>query len=100
METAAAYAGISKDTLYEWLRKGARDEGEEFRQFSDAVKKALADSEVQGIARLRNHGKDTWQADAWFLERRFKCRWGKSIQVNNDLENMSNEELLLILEEG
>jgi len=54
METAAAYAGINKDTLYHWLRRGAKEkervaknkrtkvrkEEQPFVEFSDAVKKA------------------------------------------------------------
>jgi transposase len=99
METAAAYGGISKDTLYAWMRHGARGEGAEYVKFSDAIKKALAESEVQGIAQIRAHGKESWQAVAWYLERRFKERWGRSIKIDNDLKDKSTEELLALLED-
>ena len=99
METAAAYGGISKDTLYAWMRLGARGEGEEYVKFSDAIKRALAESEVQGIAQIRAHGKESWQAVAWYLERRFKERWGRSIKIDNDLKDKSTEELLALLED-
>jgi transposase len=57
IETAAAFAGINKDTLYDWMKRGARSarshspkpEDEPYRQFSDAIEKALADSEVHDV---------------------------------------------------
>lgn len=58
IETAAAYAGISKDSLYKWLKKGAKSrnspnplsEDELYRSFSYAMEKALADSEAHDVA--------------------------------------------------
>jgi hypothetical protein len=89
IETAAALAGINKDTLYDWLKRGAReatriDAGHEpdageapYVQFSDAVKKALAESESADLRRIERAGADQWQAAAWRLERRFPDRWGR-----------------------
>jgi transposase-like protein len=66
IETAAATAGISKNTLYDWIRKGTRlkakeqlTEGEEkYVAFSDAVKKAMADSEMRDVCSHRSCGPD------------------------------------------
>lgn len=100
METAAALAGISKDTLYAWLRTGARQKSGQLRDFSDAVKKALGEAEATDLALIQKAAKDgAWQAAAWRLERRFRDKWGKSIAVE-DLKNKSTEELLALLEEA
>lgn len=64
MEAAAAYAGISKDTLYRWLRRGARElqrlsKNNRFKlkssellyvSLSEAIQKATADSEVRDVS--------------------------------------------------
>ena len=50
METAAAAAGISKDTLYRWLKKGKKDQ--EFsleKRLSDAILKSLAEAEIRDL---------------------------------------------------
>ncbi len=42
IETAAAVAGISKETFYAWMHKGeAEDAPEEFSAFSDAIKRPM-----------------------------------------------------------
>jgi transposase len=77
METAAAQAGIAKQTLFVWLRRGARGEGEIFENFAKAVHKASADAEVAMLARIEAAGEKWWQADAWRLERRFPHKWAQ-----------------------
>ena len=61
METAAAAAGITKETLYEWLRVGAKAHQKDGRlsrheqacaDFSDAIAQALAQSEATDVTRL------------------------------------------------
>jgi len=77
METAAAYAGISKQTLYNWMRKGARAEKGKHRAFLDAVEKALAEAEIEDVLTIGAAAKEVWQAAAWRLERKFPDRWGR-----------------------
>ena len=78
IETAAAFAGINKDTFYRWLKKGSLEKEGPFRDFSDAVEKAMAESEVRDIDLIdRAAAKGTWQASAWRLERKFPKRWGR-----------------------
>lgn len=91
IETASAYAGISKSTLYDWLRRGEREKqrAEEnprykirkseqpFVDFSDAVEKALAEAEVRDVAIIGKASEEQWQAAAWRLERKFPDRWGR-----------------------
>lgn len=78
METAAAYAGVNKDTFYEWLKKGARSKtNNKFRRFSDAIEKALADAEVRDVLLIGKAAEKEWTAAAWRLERKFPRKWGR-----------------------
>lgn len=78
---AAAYAGISEDTLYNWI---ARGEGrakspprEEFTRFSEAVKRAESEAEKRYTEIIYRAADETWQAAAWWLERRYPKEWGR-----------------------
>lgn len=89
IETAAAYAGLSKQTLYDWMKRGRREaeariEGkpaqrreEKYVRFLDAIEKALADSEIRDVAIVAKAATENWQAAAWKLERRNPGRWGR-----------------------
>lgn len=72
-ETAAAYAGITATTLYDWLKHKA--------EFSEAVKKAEADAEVAAVTIIRTAMPKNWQAAAWYLERKWPDRWGRKDRV-------------------
>jgi transposase len=76
LETAAAFAGISKKTLYQWLQRGARTRTWTiYRAFSEALAEALAVAEVADVANVARAAKDgQWQASAWRLERKFPDR--------------------------
>ena len=91
IETAAAYAGIDKSTLYDWLKRGEREKQrvaqnprykirkseEPYVEFSNAVEKALAEAEVRDVAIIAKAAEEQWQAAAWRLERKFPDRWGR-----------------------
>lgn len=97
IETAAAAAGINKDTLYDWLKKGAAQKSGVLRDFSDAITKALAEAEASDLATIGKAAKDGhWQAAAWRLERRNFTRWGKRQKIDLgkfDPKGLSDEEL-------
>jgi transposase-like protein len=77
METAAAYVGISKVTLYKWMRDGARAKSGKKKNFVNAVEKALAVAEMDAVATIKVASGKTWQAAAWHLERSHPDRWGR-----------------------
>ena len=107
VETAAAFAGISKDTFYNWLKRGARANRGRYKEFSDAIGKAIAEAEVRMsmvVVKAANGydviekrtviGQDKEgkpvntvtessrhefnpQAAEWWLERRFPNHWGR-----------------------
>jgi hypothetical protein len=74
-ETAAAYAGISAKTFYEWLNRGESEEPKEeaFRNFREAVEKAKADADVRDVLLIDQAAQSgSWQAAAWKLDRKQK----------------------------
>jgi hypothetical protein len=91
IETASALAGISKTTLYAWLKRGARyeqakDDGKEpdkdderFYEFYQKVNQAMAFSEANDVQNLDNMSKNNWVISAWRLERRFPERWSRRV---------------------
>lgn len=114
IETAAAYAGISKSTLYDWLKRGEREKQRVAKNpryrirksekiyvdFSDAVEKALAEAEMRDVLLIGKAAEEQWQAAAWRLERKFPERWGRrviehsgDININNPLKGLTTEEL-------
>ena len=90
IETASAYAGINKSTLYDWLKRGEREKQrvaqnhrykirkseKPYVEFSNAVEKALAEAEVRDVAIIGKASEEQWQAAAWRLERKFPDRCG------------------------
>ena len=87
IETAAAFGGISKETLFTWLRRGrrSRQKNNIYKQFSDAVEKALADAEIRDVANIEIASKDDWHASAWRLERKYPEKWGRRrVEVTGD----------------
>ncbi|MGH8544065.1 MAG: hypothetical protein ACREX3_10650 [Gammaproteobacteria bacterium] len=84
---AAAFGGIGRSTLYDWLGRGARAEVDQevpmpeeeipFVEFFLAVQKALAEWELQQLEAIAEAGKKDWRASAWLLERRFPDQYGR-----------------------
>ena len=79
LETAAAIGGVTYTTLNNWMKKGESTSSGAYVEFLEAVKKAEA--EALRVSRISKAGKEgNWQADAWYLERRYPDRWGKRVQ--------------------
>lgn len=83
VETAAALCGISKDTFYRWLRAAEGEDASDLPQkLSDAVKRAMAESELRDLAVIDKAAQQgAWQAAAWRLERKHADRWGRQATV-------------------
>lgn len=82
VETAAAAAGVSKVTVYDWLRRGAREKSGPFHDFAIAADQAQAEAEALDLARLEKLAlKGDFRAISWRLERRNARRWGPQVQV-------------------
>lgn len=71
-------AGISRSTLFQWMRDGDREKTPELKQFSDAIKRGKALGEAMFVMAIDRAGKNgCWQADAWLLERMYPERYGR-----------------------
>jgi hypothetical protein len=83
---AAAFAGIHRDTLYDWLQNPT---------FSDALEKAEAEAKVRAVSHIiRAAQGGTWQAAAWWLERRYPKEFGRREQVDVQLDVQKMAERL------
>lgn len=80
LDTAAAYGGISKVTLHGWLKRGRRQKTGKYRDFVDAMEKALARAEVQLVLGVARWAQKDWRPAAWMLERKFPTRWGRRVE--------------------
>ncbi len=58
------FAGISYETFTVWMGDKKKPE------FSEAIKKAEMACKQRNIARIQNASKKSWQAAAWWLERK------------------------------
>lgn len=71
-QLACDYAGISRETFYEWL--SAKPD------FSDTVKAAEGSAAVDWLTVIDEAAKGgAWQAAAWKLERRYPQDYGRKV---------------------
>lgn len=84
MDTAAACCDVSRETFFKWMRRGNRQKHGPYRRFVDAVKKAEGLAEARALVRVRKAGERWWQAEAWYLERKFPNRWGRWERGSNE----------------
>jgi hypothetical protein len=75
-EVAAVAHGVGRSTFYNWLKWGRRREPG-FIEFRDAIQKARAEAEHHYVGIIREAAVKSWQAAAWWLERRSPKRWGR-----------------------
>lgn len=73
-EDAATMVGISKETFYQWLNHKP--------DFADAIKKAEAECKQRNISIIQKAAITTWQAAAWWLERKHNTEFGIRNQVD------------------
>lgn len=121
IETAAASAGISKVTLYAWLRKGATAKNGPYLRFAQDVERALATDELRGVTTIERIAMATAQrtvqcpscktefataipvaptnvqlaALTWKMERKFPDRYGSRMRVDTDLRVQGELETTL-----
>jgi len=93
VEHAATYAGVSRATLYNWLKKGdaarqKRDNDEElsenehrYARFSEEVDSARAAAIVRNVGIIQQAAQTNWQAAGWFLERTAPQHFGRQIRT-------------------
>ncbi len=105
IETAANFAGINKVTIYDWLKKGAKQGKGKYKDFSNAVGEALAFSEMRDLDRINKAAeKGDWKPAAWKLERRNPKKWGRVEYVEEvkveKTERLSDEDEEILKQHG
>jgi hypothetical protein len=81
--TACEVAGIAASTGREWRARGedrhsAREGDEDFALFAAAVQKAEEEAAARNVALIQKAAAEgTWQAAAWWLERKFPAEWAR-----------------------
>lgn len=86
LEAAAAHAGVPKRTLFNWLAAGRKEGAKKiYRDLADQVEAANATFEVTALARITKAGEDSWQADAWRLERKFPDKYARRTKVESNV---------------
>lgn len=96
-ETAAAACGISRDSYYAWLRKGANETSGPHFDFNEAVTNSMARGEVRLLETVRNASHKEWQAAAWMLERRHPKKWGKKKQIELIADELKNAGVTIVM---
>lgn len=93
VEHAASYAGISRGTLYNWLKKGdearaKRENGAEldevegrYARFSEDVDNARATAVVRNVSIIQQAAQTNWQAAGWWLERTAPQHFGRQMRT-------------------
>lgn len=80
-ETAAEHAGIHVATFYRWIEQGEadieHDRKSAHRELCEAIQEAEAKAELEALQAIKKAGGKSWQAHAWFLERKKPDRWGR-----------------------
>lgn len=68
--------------------EGPTEEEIGFLQFYKSVKKAEAEAEAAAVVQIKAAAASgTWQAAAWFLERKFKDRWARTDKLEGTVNH-------------
>lgn len=73
---ACAMEGISYQTFNEWSKEKS--------EFSDAIKKAEVECKAGRIVIILRAADKSWQAAAWFLERRYPAEFARKEAPKSD----------------
>jgi len=76
---AAALAGVSREAVYDWLKRGAeaKDPESAYRRFAEDVARANALVADYAVGKIKDAMPDDWRASMTFLERRFPEEYAK-----------------------
>ena len=93
---AAQAAGITRQTFYNWIRKGKADKEGIYFDFYRMVEGAKAEGEVNLIKIIKKASGRSWTAAAWILERSRPERWALHKAKENAVEFWKKEILGLL----
>ena len=94
--TICDYLGIDQGTWYNWILRGEEVRDAETDEIAEAVpnyrlyfkfvtiiKASEAQAEMQMVKHIRSAAITSWQAAAWYLERKHRDRWGRIMQTGS-----------------
>ncbi len=81
IEDACLLAGIGKTSFYDWVKRAERGE-KPYVALLNAVKSAEAMDKQWHLNNIRRHAIKSWQASAWYLERRWPMEFGRREAVD------------------
>jgi hypothetical protein len=82
-KTAAALAGVSESAFYKWIEKGTTNKSGKYVEFVESVKRAEEKAKAYHLQQIRKASENgSWQASAWYLERKHYKEWGRKQQVD------------------
>jgi transposase-like protein len=90
LTSAARMAGLHRDTLQRWMKRGRKGESPLLCHFYVTVQEALAKSEHKLVELVFNHAERDWRAAAWLLARRFP-HWRDKPIVSQDTRDKLDE---------
>lgn len=94
-EIAAENAGVSRSTLWNWLKKGEDETTGNFRTFLDAFKKAEATAALGALRTIDTASKDgDWKAAAFLLERRHNYKRDTQHLRSDQITQPKEEEVI------
>ena len=74
-------AGIFPSTFYAWLERGELQATGRYKEFSEAITRAKADSALRLVSQITLAAPKDWRAAAFMLERRFPDDYGKRTEL-------------------
>lgn len=94
---AAAYAGISRETLYEWLDRGKTERARldadpkakpnpdeaHYLHFSDTLIRVEGEAVIEAVASWKQAGRTDWRAAKEWLARRHGSEWGDKSRIEH-----------------
>jgi hypothetical protein len=90
-EVACQMAGVPPRLRSQWFKRGRNDRsaGRQslYADLVAAVERAEAECESEDIARLRAHGRQTWTALAWRLERQYPDRYAQRKRIDGKVQH-------------
>ena len=73
---AARAVGIDPVTFADWMNRGQQGEEPYYSFYADVIR-AESEAEQEMIRCITKAGRHTWQAAAWYLERKHPERYGR-----------------------
>ena len=94
-EIAAENAGISKSTLFAWMKRGEQEKSGNFSDFLNSVKKAEATAALKSLRTINLASSDgDWKAAAYLLERRHNYKRDSQHLRSDQITEKPKEEVV------